>query len=338
MTSRLRRSAFTLIELLVVIAIIAILIGLLLPAVQKVREAAARMACQNNLKQISLGAHNYESAMQKFPTGGYTNPTGTYGTNSAYKGPANGTLSYILPYVEQDNLYKATNQGYFSQTSSVAAWAYSTAPYDPAGGNQQGVLPTSVPRVKLYECPSDQVNAVTLTGMVDFFAPGDDCTGAFNSGSVCIDYLSPPSAGYAYPGGSNYVSCAGGLGAYTGLANASYVLYPGIYYPNSNTKVGQISDGLSNTFAFGEYLGRPTPTDPANDFNASWFGAGSMPVAWGLADPGRWYKYGSKHTGSIVQFSMADGSVRGIKRSISTLTYRVLAGMADGYTPGDDAY
>jgi len=133
-TSCAARRAFTLIELLVVIAIIAILIGLLLPAVQKVREAAARMSCSNNLKQIGLGLHNYHDTNGRLPAGSLWIPPG-YDRAAA----ESTWITWLFPFLEQDNLYKTAdlNRGFGQGTTN----------------HPNNVITSTV--VKLFRCPSD---------------------------------------------------------------------------------------------------------------------------------------------------------------------------------------
>ena len=159
MRTRIRRNAFTLIELLVVIAIIAVLVGLLLPAVQKVREAASRMSCQNNLKQIGLAMHNYHDANQKLPPGYVASGPYVNGTTDTTPGWAWG--AFILPYIEQANLY---NQFVFTQPVQNC--------------------PASQTLVKTFICPSD-------IGTQAAFAVTDS---SWNTVCLCRPPAMPPVA------------------------------------------------------------------------------------------------------------------------------------------------
>ncbi len=134
------RRGFTLIELLVVIAIIGILVGLLLPAVQKVREAAARAQCKNNLKQMGLAFHNYHATTGSFPPGFTSRATATDGPGL---GPGWGWSAYLLPYLEQDNLYRRIDFG-----RDIA---------DPVNA------PARQTSLRIFLCPSDSPGGLTTT-------------------------------------------------------------------------------------------------------------------------------------------------------------------------------
>lgn len=223
-----RRNAFTLIELLVVIAIIAILIGLLLPAVQKIREAANRTKCTNNLKQIGLGVHNFHDVGQLFP----------YGKGSAFAGSAGyarwSVHSQLLPYIEQDNLYKAINFNIAPETPGMAGGVPFMPPYQNPGRENAAQCRT---RVGLYICPSDPA--------------------------------SPPSD---WPGVNNYYANQGSSFMCDVSEAQPSTLAPneqanGPFYFLSKTNMASITDGLSNTVLFSEKLrGNGTPNPKTDMF------------------------------------------------------------------------
>jgi prepilin-type N-terminal cleavage/methylation domain-containing protein/prepilin-type processing-associated H-X9-DG protein len=343
-----RRPGFTLIELLVVIAIIAILIGLLVPAVQKVRESAAKLACQNNLKQIGIALPNHHDVRKALPPGGMQtaqNGTACY-TNWAIE---------ILLYMEQANLYKQYDQSKLN-----------TAAVNNLVGQQ---------RVPTYECPSD----ITL-GLLEDPASGPGSGQPWMHGSYRANSgrandrpafnNNPPYRGfwdtyepYFWPGGTFDKSYRGPLHAtatgWNGIPAQTYV------EPQTGQSIQQlggpenfraIMDGLSNTFMVGEYTeSKPNTKDGSGEnrgtfwaytyasYNQSSFS--NLPQTYTTdfnacfnTDVGLPYtdqpckrSWGSNHTNGL-NILMCDGSVRWLAYSTDLRVMTALATIAGGET------
>ena len=334
------RKGFTLIELLVVIAIIAVLIGLLLPAVQKVREAANKMTCANNLKQLSLAAHNYESSAGNLPPGQLGASTAV-GSTGFFDAQHFGLIVFLLPYIEEENLYKGLSLSKNVDVKGAGWWTV----------NPDWSL--AYTKIKKLNCPSDEVTQASQTvngpsfgAMPDPMVPGTNgCTLGYFGARPDLDL-----------GKTSYVGVAGALGDKVSTSSAadgpgvSLQKYVGIYTNRSKNKTSNIVDGSSNTLAFGELLGGTARLGSQREYMPTWIGVGSLGTKFGLAPAGGagatnggWNYFSSRHTG-LVTFGFGDGSVRTLRQGNSGVrnptsagsdwfVLQAMSGMMDG-----DAY
>ncbi len=299
----MRRKGFTLIELLVVIAIIAILIGLLLPAVQKVREAAARMSCSNNIKQITLATHTYENTYSKVPSMSWAvgNASGVWGS----------MMVAILPFVEQDNLFKL-----HQATNGVTQ------------ANGQTV-------VKTFLCPSDpnatngQVT-VTVNGVAGLWATTD-----YNANAAIF---STPNAS-SFPGQPNWnwrkqqfptlISIPDGTSNTVGfterIVNAEGVAVPRDLSPEWSSDPDKWGAPCFNNYQ-SRYPGGGWGNAPNFPFVVPQIGKTTNLVRWAPS---------SAHSG-VILCGLMDGSVKSVGAGVSVDTFWRACNPADGRVLGSD--
>jgi prepilin-type N-terminal cleavage/methylation domain-containing protein len=306
MLQRSYRPAFTLIELLVVIAIIAILIGLLLPAVQKVREAAARSQCSNNLKQMSLAVQNcadtYNGTLP--PAVGYYPTTATTGLNA----PA---TVWILPFIEQQNL--------FNMIKATGIKAGSGAP--PAGPDWTQLSPIAV---KTYQCPSD-VTTSTFQSVHPTFTTASCASYGANGqvfGTITVSFTNgtPNTTSYKLSGANRFPASIP-----DGTSNTIFWI----------EKLCFCSKGGNGSTCWAADNTNPAAFGIADPVIGDWNDPGSQPSnivpQFNITNSSQCYFYApaSQHT-AVMMAGLGDGSVRAIASGISKLTFNLAMLPNDG--------